>query len=210
MAIACIRSFALSAYERAEAHQRRALAADPAHAGALNELGRLALDGNNPVRAVRMFAQAAAVAPESPVYARNVELAVLRAAALVIYVVAAAGGVVVVVCAGLRLPVILTMGPLAGAWAVAGGLLALAGSRVPAATRRVISRVARRRQVAVPIGIIAVGAAAAVVITPVIITAVSGAAGGSVAIPYFTPVLAIVISRGAAMAFWRDWHQTHH
>jgi tetratricopeptide (TPR) repeat protein len=201
-------SFALSAYQRAEAHQQRALTADPAHAGALNELGRLALEGHNPVRAVRMFTRAAAVAPESPVYARNVELAVIRSAALAIYAVAAAGGVVVMISAGLRLPMRLTMGSLAGTWIIVGCLLALAGRRIPAATRRVISRIARRRQVAVPIGIIAAGATIAVVSIPVIISTVGGVAGNSVAVPYLTPVIAIVFSRLAATAVWRDWRRT--
>jgi tetratricopeptide (TPR) repeat protein len=200
--------FALSDYQGAEAHQKRVLAANPAHAGALNELGRLALDGHNPVGAVRMFARAAAAAPESPVYARNVELAVIRAAALVIYVMAAAGAVVVMVCTGLKLPVIATMVPLAVTWIAVGCLLALAGWFVPAATRRAISRIARRRHVAVPIGIIAAGAAGAVVSIPLIINVITGAAPGEMSIPYFTPLIVIVISRVAAMVIWRDWHQT--
>lgn len=201
-------SFALSDYDQAEVHQRRALAADPAHAGALNELGRLELKGDHPVRAVRMFARASATAPVSPVYAGNVELAVIRAASLVIYAVAAAGEVVVMVCAALRLPMTRTIGPLTGALAVAGCLLAVAGWRVPVATRRVISQVARRWRVAVPIGIIAAGAAGAVASTPEVINEVTGAAaGGQITIPFFTPVIPIVVSRVIAKALWRDWHE---
>lgn len=201
-------SFALSAYDHAKAHLQRALATDPAHAGALNELGRLALEVHTPVNAVRMFARAAAVAPESPVYARNVELAVIRAAAVVVYVVAAAGAVVVVVCAGLKLPLTLTMGSLAGTWALAGCLLALAGLLIPAAARRMVSRVARRWRVAVPIGIIVAGAVAALVITLVLINASIGAPASPPTVPYLTPVIVFIGSRVAAIAIWRDWPQT--
>lgn len=60
-----------------------------------------------------MFARAAAAAPDSPAYTRNVELAVICVAALVTYVLAAAGGAAVIACTGLRLSLLHTIVPLA-------------------------------------------------------------------------------------------------
>lgn len=86
-----------------------------------------------------------------------------------------------------------------------GCLLGLAAWRVPAVTRQLISRLARRRRVAIPIGIITAGAAAAVISIPVIINTVTGTAPASLPIPYLTPVI-IILSRMLAMAIWREQH----
>ena len=69
----------------ARAYQERALALDPEHVGAMNELGkiRLRLGG---AAAAHHFAQAARTAPRETVYGRNVDVAVRRAVALVIYI----------------------------------------------------------------------------------------------------------------------------
>jgi tetratricopeptide (TPR) repeat protein len=192
---------AQSDYERAEAHVRRALAEDPLHAGALNELGRLELAGHNPVRAVRMFARAAAAAPQSRVSARNAELAVIRAAALVIYIMVAAGGTAEVICTGLKFPM---AGPLAVTWVVVGCLLALAAWRISPATRQLIARLARQRRVAVSIGIIAAGATIALISIPVIINSMNEPGASSLPIPFATPVVVIGVSRIVAMAVWRE------
>jgi tetratricopeptide (TPR) repeat protein len=59
-------------------HFQRALASDPAHAGALNELGRISLDRGRTGQAAEHFIQAARTAPGESVYGRNVAVAVAR------------------------------------------------------------------------------------------------------------------------------------
>lgn len=76
-------SFACGKRKAARAHLERALALDPAHAGALNELGRHAAD---PARAARYFVHAAQSAPGVSGYGQNVDLTVRRLLALTVYV----------------------------------------------------------------------------------------------------------------------------
>lgn len=52
-------SYAQRRWKAARAHQERALALDPAHSGALNELGRISLHRGGNLRAARHFIQAA-------------------------------------------------------------------------------------------------------------------------------------------------------
>src|SRR6516162_5116541 len=63
---------------RPPAHQERALALDPAHSGALNELGRISLHRGGHPRAASHFIQAARSAPGVSTYGRNAELSVQR------------------------------------------------------------------------------------------------------------------------------------
>jgi tetratricopeptide (TPR) repeat protein len=77
-------SFAREKWKAARAHQERALALDPAHSGALNELGRIRLHRGGHVRAARHFIQAARSAPGVSTYGRNVEVPVRRVMALTI------------------------------------------------------------------------------------------------------------------------------
>jgi tetratricopeptide (TPR) repeat protein len=64
--------------EAAAEHFRRALACDPAHGSALNELGRISLEQGNTGAAARHFIQAARTAPGERVYGHNVAIAVGR------------------------------------------------------------------------------------------------------------------------------------
>jgi hypothetical protein len=67
---------------RPPAHQERALALDPAHSGALNELGRISLHRGGHPRAASHFIQAARSAPGVSTYGRNVELLIQHVLAL--------------------------------------------------------------------------------------------------------------------------------
>ena len=61
-------SYAQRNWKAARAHQERVLALDPAHSGALNELGRISLRRGASPRAARHFTQAARSAPGVSTY----------------------------------------------------------------------------------------------------------------------------------------------
>jgi len=67
-------SYAQRKWKAARAHQERVLALDPAHSGALNELGRISLRRGASPRAARHFTQAARSAPGVSTYGRNAEI----------------------------------------------------------------------------------------------------------------------------------------
>jgi tetratricopeptide (TPR) repeat protein len=70
----------------ARAYQERALALDPEHVGAMNELGKIRLRRLGGAAAAHHFVQAARTAPRETAYGRNVDVAVRRAVASVIYI----------------------------------------------------------------------------------------------------------------------------
>ncbi len=70
----------------ARAYQERALALDPEHVGAMNELGKIRLRWFGGAAAADHFVQAARTAPRDTAYGRNVDVVVRRAVASVIYV----------------------------------------------------------------------------------------------------------------------------
>jgi tetratricopeptide (TPR) repeat protein len=71
---------------QARAYQERALALDPEHVGAMNELGKISLRPLGGAAAAHHFTRAARTAPRETVYGRNVDVAVRRAVASVIYI----------------------------------------------------------------------------------------------------------------------------
>jgi len=71
-------SYAQRKWKAARAHQERVLALDPAHSGALNELGRISLRRGASPRAARHFTQAARSAPGVSTYGRNAEILIQR------------------------------------------------------------------------------------------------------------------------------------
>ena len=75
-------SYARRKWKAARAHRERALALDPAHSGALNELGRISLRRGGNLPAARHFTQAARSAPGVSAYGRNAEIPVRRVLAL--------------------------------------------------------------------------------------------------------------------------------
>lgn len=86
-------SFALARRKAARAHLERALALDPQHGGALNELGRVTVTGPFSGHAARYFLQAVRTDPRVGTYSSNVDVTVRRAVGLAIYI----GGVAAVV-----------------------------------------------------------------------------------------------------------------
>ena len=74
-------SYAQRKWKAARAHQERVLVLDPAHSGALNQLGQISLRLGGNLRAARYFAQAYRSAP-GVTYRRNVGLPVRRVLAL--------------------------------------------------------------------------------------------------------------------------------
>ena len=77
-------AFAQERWKAARAHQERALSLDPAHSGALNELGRIRARRGDLPRAARHFIQAVRSAPAVSTYAANVEVVIRRVLALTI------------------------------------------------------------------------------------------------------------------------------
>ena len=71
---------------QARAYQERALALDPEHVGAMNELGKIRLRQLGGAAAAHHFLQAARTAPRETAYGGNVDVAVRRAVASVIYI----------------------------------------------------------------------------------------------------------------------------
>jgi tetratricopeptide (TPR) repeat protein len=71
-------SYARGKWEAARVRQERALALDPEHSGALNELGRISLRLGAHSRAAQHFVQAARSAPGVTSYGQNVEVPVWR------------------------------------------------------------------------------------------------------------------------------------
>jgi tetratricopeptide (TPR) repeat protein len=78
-------SYAREEWRKARAHQERALGLNPAHSGALNELGRIGLHDGGHARAAQHFVQAAQSAPGVSTYRQNVELVVRRLITRTIY-----------------------------------------------------------------------------------------------------------------------------
>jgi tetratricopeptide (TPR) repeat protein len=90
-------SFALGRRKAARAHLERALALDPQHGGALNELGRVTLIGPFSGHAARYFLQAVRTDPSVGTYSSNVDATVRSAVGVVIYIGGAAAVVLYLV-----------------------------------------------------------------------------------------------------------------
>jgi tetratricopeptide (TPR) repeat protein len=83
-------------WKAARAHQEQALALNPAHSAALNELGRISLHRGGSPQAARYFLQAARSAPGVSTYGRNAELLVKRVLARTILAVYLASGALLI------------------------------------------------------------------------------------------------------------------
>jgi cytochrome c-type biogenesis protein CcmH/NrfG len=64
-------SFAREQWSAAQGHPQQALALNPAHSGALNELGRISLKKRDASRAADHFIQAARTAPDQPAHPKR-------------------------------------------------------------------------------------------------------------------------------------------
>jgi Flp pilus assembly protein TadD len=145
----------------AREHQERALALDPAHSGAMNELGRIRLRRNDPAGAIRHFLSAARATPEERIYARNIDVVILRTVSRTIYVFTLIALVLIWVPAVThvsRLPFAISIGSLAVLAAAAFMWMVL---RLPPEARRVVRRTLRTRRVAAAFGLALGGVAAA-------------------------------------------------
>ena len=79
-------SLARGGLAEAREHQERALALDPGHSGAMNELGRIRLRRHDTAGAIRHFISAARATPEERIYSRNIDVVMLRTVSRTIYV----------------------------------------------------------------------------------------------------------------------------
>lgn len=143
-------SFTLAHWKAARAHQERALALNPAHSGALNELGRIKLRRGSPAHAARHFIHAAQSAPGESIYGQNVDLAVRSAVAQTIYI--AYIGIFVLLCATMfgHLSRVTAVTGLAAPAALGAGFGAAQLWRMPPEARPLF----RTRQIALPLGMV--------------------------------------------------------
>ncbi len=146
------------------AHQERALALNPAHAGALNELGRIKLRHRSPARAAQHFIHAAQSAPGERVYGQNVELAVRNAVAGPIFIALMGSFVLLYATVAGYLPRVTVVAGLAALAALSAGFGAAQLWRMPPETRPLFRtrRVALTRGTAYGSILITVAAAAVV------------------------------------------------
>ena len=132
----------------AREHQERALALDPAHSGAMNELGRIRLRRNDPIGAIRHFLSAARATPDERIYARNIDVVILRTVSRTIYVFTLIALVLIWVPAighTSRMPFAIGLGSLCAATAAGFAWMLL---RLPPEARRVVRLTLREPRVA--------------------------------------------------------------
>lgn len=134
--------------DAARSHQERALALDPAHSGAMNELGRIRLRRHDTAGAIRHFINAARTTPGEHIYSRNIDVVILRTVSRMIYFF------VLIALFLLWLPAFTRVGRLP--LALGFGLLALGTAatfvitlaRLPREARALVRRTLRTRRVA--------------------------------------------------------------
>jgi tetratricopeptide (TPR) repeat protein len=130
-------------------YQEQALALNPSHSEAMNQLGRIALRRPGSPQAARHFIQAARSAPKVGIYGQNVAVAVRHAVSRVVYLASLASWVVVLLNwtgrAG-RTPVVAGLAAIA---VLSGGLGAVQLARMPAEVRQLL----RSRTVGLALGV---------------------------------------------------------
>jgi tetratricopeptide (TPR) repeat protein len=145
----------------AREHQERALALDPAHSGAMNELGRIRLRRNDPIGAIRHFLSAARATPDERIYARNIDVVILRTVSRTIYVFTLIALILIWVPAIShvnRLPFAIGLGSLGVITAAGFAWMVL---RLPPEARRVVRRTLRAPRVAAALALALGGVAVA-------------------------------------------------
>jgi len=182
-------SFARGRSAAARNHQERALALNPAHSGALNELGRIKARHFAHAQAARHFMHAAQSAPEISVYGQNVDTTVRRVVNLTIYGAATAGIVLSFLTSYTRLG----RGPLLIGYVaiimLSAGFFAVQLQRMPPAARQLF----RTRRIA-----LALATACGAILIAMIVAAVTPVGALPTAVPAVT--LLIVASRFIAAA----------
>src|SRR6202012_1575988 len=146
----------------AREHQEQALALDPAHSGAMNELGRIRLRRHDTAGAIRHFISAARATPEERIYSRNIDVVLLRTVSRTIYVFTLIALILIWIPAVThvdRLPFVIAVGALAATVAARFGWLVL---RLPREARLLVRRTLRTPRVAAAL-LLAVGGVAVAV-----------------------------------------------
>jgi tetratricopeptide (TPR) repeat protein len=145
----------------ARKHQERALALDPTHSGAMNELGRIRLRRHDTAGAIRHFINAARTTPGEHIYSRNIDVVIVRSVSRMIYVF------VLVAMILLWIPAVTRTGrvPLAAGFAtlVVATVVAFVAmvTRLPREARQLARRTVLSRRVVAAMAIVFGGAAAA-------------------------------------------------
>jgi len=174
----------------ARTHQERALALDPVHSGAMNELGRIRLRRHDTVGAIRHFINAARTTPGEHISSRNIDVVILRTLSRTIYVFVLVALILLWVPAVAhvdRFPFAVGFGVLVAGTIAGFTILVL---RLPHEARRLVRRTLRTRRVATALAVALGGVAvafAAVAFVP------------SAELPQTLPI-AIVVTIAARMA----------
>src|SRR3984957_4545129 len=133
---------------QAREHQERALALDPAHSGAMNELGRIRLRRHDTAGAIRHFISAARATPDERIYSRNIDVVLLRTVSRTIYVFTLIALILIWIPAVThvdRLPFVIGLAALAVATV---GCFAWMVLRLPREARLMVRRTLRAPRVA--------------------------------------------------------------
>jgi tetratricopeptide (TPR) repeat protein len=145
----------------ARMHQERALALDPAHSGAMNELGRIRLRRHDSAGAIRHFISAARATPDERIYSRNIDVVLLRTVSRTIYVFTLIALILIWVPAVShvnRLPFAIGLGSLGAITAAGFAWMVL---RLPPEVRRLVRRTLRAPRVAAALALAVGGVAVA-------------------------------------------------
>jgi tetratricopeptide (TPR) repeat protein len=147
--------------DAAREHQERALALDPAHSGAMNELGRIRLRRHDTAGAIRHFINAARTTPSEHIYRRNIDVVILRTVSRMIYIF------VLIALIMLWVPAVTHVSKFPFALGFGGLTLGTAASflimvlRLPQEARRLVRRTLRSRRVATALTVALGGVAVA-------------------------------------------------
>ena len=140
----------------AREHQERALSLDPAHSGAMNELGRIRLRRHDTVGAIRHFISAARTTPGEHIYSRNIDVVIIRTVSRLIYLFVLIAMIMLWIPAVThvdRLPLALGFAGLAAVTLASFFVLV---ARLPREARRLVRRTVLSRRVATAL-VVAIG-----------------------------------------------------
>ena len=154
-------SLARGQLAEAREHQEQALALDPAHSGAMNELGRIRLRRHDTAGAIRHFISAARATPEERIYSRNIDVVLLRTVSRTIYVFTLIALILIWIPAVThvdRLPFVIALGMAAGLTVASFAWIVL---RMPREARRLVRRTLRAPRVAAALTLAVGGVAVA-------------------------------------------------
>jgi tetratricopeptide (TPR) repeat protein len=146
-------SLATGALGEARTHQERALGLDPAHSGALNELGRIRLRRHDTAGAIRHFMSAARSSPAEQIYSKNIDVVILRTVSNAIYVFTLMALLLIWIPAVAHLARLPFLIGLAALSVTAVSCLAWTLLRLPREARPLLRRALCRRRVAGALGL---------------------------------------------------------